>query len=84
MFYRLGMISRASPPRTERQQRHDDSECDPVELWASRPRASFEIDAIRELVAMNAKPEQCYADVDKIAQNASDWDAQAAVGVEPS
>ena len=58
-----------TPPRTEgKQRRHGPAEVSRLNfIWHAR-ELGFEVDAIRELLAMSAQPDRPCAEVDQIAR----------------
>jgi DNA-binding transcriptional MerR regulator len=66
-YEQIGLLP--SPPRTEgRQRRYDTGHVAQLNFVRHARELGFELDAIRELLAMNAKPEQSCAEVDEIAR----------------
>ncbi|WP_319799042.1 helix-turn-helix domain-containing protein [Nitrobacter sp.] len=66
-YEQIGLLP--SPPRTEGQQRRYDADhVARLNFIRHARELGFEVDAIRELLAMNAKPEQSCAEVDEIAR----------------
>jgi DNA-binding transcriptional MerR regulator len=57
------------PPRTEGQQRrYDAGHASRLNFVRHARELGFDVDAIRELLAMNAKPDQSCAEVDEMAR----------------
>lgn len=66
-YEQIGLLP--SPPRTEGQQRrYDANHAARLNFVRHARELGFEIDAIRELLAMNAKPDQSCAEVDEMAR----------------
>lgn len=66
-YEQIGLLP--SPPRTEGQQRRYDADhVTRLNFIRHARELGFEVDAIRELLAMNARPEQSCAEVDEIAR----------------
>lgn len=66
-YEQIGLLP--SPPRTEGQQRrYDMGHAAQLNFVRHARELGFEVDAIRELLTMNAKPEQSCAEVDEIAR----------------
>lgn len=58
-----------SPPRTDGQQRrYGDAEVARLNFIRHARELGFEVDAIRELLAMSAQPEESCAEVDRLAR----------------
>lgn len=66
-YEQIGLLP--SPPRTEGQQRRYDADhVARLNFIRHARELGFEVVAIRELLAMNAKPEQSCAEVDEMAR----------------
>lgn len=66
-YEQIGLLP--SPPRTEGQQRrYQASHVDRLNFIRHARELGFEVDAIRELLALNEKPDQSCAEVDEIAR----------------
>lgn len=66
-YEQIGLLP--SPPRTEGQQRrYDTSHAARLSFVRHARELGFEVEAIRELLAMSEKPDQSCAEVDQMAQ----------------
>ncbi|WP_089172968.1 helix-turn-helix domain-containing protein [Bosea sp. AS-1] len=66
-YEQVGLLP--APPRTQGQQRrYDESHASRLVFVRYARELGFEVEAIRELLAMSAKPEQSCAEVDEIAR----------------
>ncbi len=66
-YEQIGLLP--APPRTEgRQRRYDAGHAAQLNFIRHARELGFEVDAIRELLAMNARPDQSCADVDDMAR----------------
>lgn len=66
-YEQIGLLP--SPPRTEGQQRRfDGSHASRLNFVRHARELGFEVNAVRELLAMNARPEQSCSEVDEMAR----------------
>ncbi|EHK53736.1 MerR family transcriptional regulator [Allomesorhizobium alhagi] len=66
-YEQIGLLP--SPPRTEgKQRRYEASDASRLNFIRHARELGFEVDAIRELLALSAKPNQPCADIDDIAR----------------
>lgn len=66
-YEQIGLLP--SPPRTQGQQRrYDEGHASRLVFVRHARELGFDVEAIRELLAMSAKPEQSCAEVDEMAR----------------